>query len=593
MNRNNIESTAASAVRIQLAQVDCLNVSYISEGDREPSWDGRVLLTDRQDKTIKLINTQVKGISARSLDELECKELEYSKVSVKDLRNYLQNGGVIYFVVTIFGSKQAVFYNELLPVKIQIQLENIPKKQKTTTFPFKKLPTDAIAIEEIFVNFADESKRQASFSGMPLVQITEVFTEDVFFYFTGIGKNPIQAMLHMIGKETYTYINRKGFPIPVPTNEVGTIVEISRRVDQPVTVNEVEFYSGFRIEFYEGEAKVFIGKSIEFVSTNDPFVQGSMNITLRGSLNEKLHDVEFLQAIIKAEGFSFGSYKWSLPGISDEFTSDKTLFASFDFLTNLRKLLDYFGIRDDVEFDSIDDKEIQHIYWLIDGVLKGQVVGGPEKEESVSIIRSHILKYPIILFGKQVSKAKYEIKNFCREKFVCIYADDKTGVKYQVSQYCIFEVDEYINLRSIDFEDVVDSIITIERTEASCHQANDMALKMLAAFDISGNGLCLDAAKRVFSWLSEDETYLDKNISLLNRMQCAKRTRELESKEIDLLLEVIECDESNTPENRAASVGAYILLNDFSKASEVYNFLSVNSRKSIDEYPIKNLWISP
>lgn len=138
MNAKTIETLSINAVRDSIVVSDFLD-QYISDNDKEPSWDGFVYIyNDKSKKKSELVGrvaVQVKGITC---DDFSKSEISYP-VSIDDMNNYLHDGGVIYFVVYISkdGISKKIYYQTLTPVKLKSYISEIKetnneknKKQK-------------------------------------------------------------------------------------------------------------------------------------------------------------------------------------------------------------------------------------------------------------------------------------------------------------------------------------------------------------------------------------------------------------------------------------------------------------------------------
>ncbi len=96
---------------------------------------------------------QVKGKTFAKKD-FKSKTISYS-VDAYDLKNYLTDGGVIYFVVGISGTnseKYQIYFNSLLPFDIHRILQK-KDGQKTYSIHLEKFPKECNQIEEIFQDF--------------------------------------------------------------------------------------------------------------------------------------------------------------------------------------------------------------------------------------------------------------------------------------------------------------------------------------------------------------------------------------------------------------------------------------------------------
>ena len=119
----NNEMLAVSFLKIAIAKTDYL-VPHINDGDREPSWDGDIEVYRKsgkvhsKDDLVLKVPIQVKG---HAVQEVSKKKTISYPVETSDLRNYLTEGGTVFFVVHIdeFGDKYQIYYSCLLPFELK------------------------------------------------------------------------------------------------------------------------------------------------------------------------------------------------------------------------------------------------------------------------------------------------------------------------------------------------------------------------------------------------------------------------------------------------------------------------------------------
>jgi hypothetical protein len=595
VNRNNIETVAVSAVKLALSQVDCLDPAYINERDKEPCWDGRILVTGVDGKDdIKVAYTQVKGITCKS-SELIKQEIKYDKVEVSDLKNYMSNGGVVFFVVGINGPKNRVFYNCLLPVKIKLLLADVGD-QKTTTITLKHLPDDVTRIAEIFTNFVKDSHKQASFSDKPLIHLDNRLDHRITnlqFTFTGFASSPDDALFHIFGHEVYTYALFDGLPYPIPTDAYGTVHEIQSSRSRDISIGDVKYYSTQDIVTTENEIIIRFGKSFELVlSRNAPTLKGTININMSGNLNERITDLRFLEALRVSKNFTIGSVKIPIFDFSDDIATSLAPTEKLQFFSDLRNLLDYFKIDDNICIDDIEVDELKHIAWLHDGIIKKFPREHLNLSDPYMLVRNHILSCTIMLFANRIAENTYMIDDFCKGESICVYGGDSDS-KFVTSRFVLFEVEDYAKVVNLNFDDVVKSITDVEPTVRHCENANNMALRMLQAYDLEGRLECLEAALSVFSWLSETgKDALDDKISTINILQTIIRSRDLNKDEEGVLKNLIRDEALLSDDERGITVAALILLQDFTKAQALFDKLTREKQETIVGYPLETLWKS-
>ena len=177
MNRERIELTARGKLEIVLSRLGYVTPE-IPANDKSPSWDGCIRLYNNKESTsktelAKLIPIQLKG----HYQTPPYTDLISYNAEVSDLKNYLQNNGVIFFVVCIDeNDNYRIYYDTLTKLKlrrtikgkenqkyISINLQSFPEKNKEEAvdifFQFsldldmsKAMPNKDITLQDVFKN---------------------------------------------------------------------------------------------------------------------------------------------------------------------------------------------------------------------------------------------------------------------------------------------------------------------------------------------------------------------------------------------------------------------------------------------------------
>ena len=147
----------------------------LTKREKQPIWDGNILLykeggKNNNDFLIDKIPVQVK---AKTNKNVPSKSYSHS-VSVNELNIFLRDGGIAYFVVYVHPTnpeKCKVFYSFLAPVDL-VRFINSAGSQKTITVKMEELPEMSKQVENSFLDFYNDCKKQASYS-------TPIFLKDV------------------------------------------------------------------------------------------------------------------------------------------------------------------------------------------------------------------------------------------------------------------------------------------------------------------------------------------------------------------------------------------------------------------------------
>lgn len=152
LNSARIERLATGAIRDRIIKkTDCLTPD-ISEGDKGISWDGQIFLYEPHEDSTKSnfcgrIPVQVKG---HEWDGPYPETIKFD-AEVADLRNYMLDGGVLYFVVYLSnsGEDHCIYYNTLTPEKLKTVLSECRDTQKKKRIVLERFPEDGDTIIQV------------------------------------------------------------------------------------------------------------------------------------------------------------------------------------------------------------------------------------------------------------------------------------------------------------------------------------------------------------------------------------------------------------------------------------------------------------
>lgn len=168
-----IEKKAVTTIENVISSCDYLE-SQITSNDKGVSWDGFINVYKKKgdvhakDDLFKSIRVQVKGHKVSRVYE---KSIRYS-VQIADLKNYLTEGGTVFFVVYINKERNQhqIYFKPFLPVDIKPILKKYGK-QKTRVVEFHPFPSDKDEISELLINIAANIKKQ-----LPFIEADEIIT---------------------------------------------------------------------------------------------------------------------------------------------------------------------------------------------------------------------------------------------------------------------------------------------------------------------------------------------------------------------------------------------------------------------------------
>lgn len=591
MDSVQIESFAVNEIRNSILLTSYIK-PYIAENDREPTWDGSLYIYNdkncKKDTLKGRLAVQVKG---KEFDDLSKDEISYS-ISVVDLKNYLNDGGAVLFVVYIAkeGLAKKIYYIELTPIKLRNELK-IAKDNKTKTLKLKAFPTDNDKKVSIITNCYLNCKKQNSFSNGKLKSLEELkklgILDSIIIPVSYIGnKDSIQALFD---SEVYLYANIKGCSIPQPLELIPGDIHTKQTVNTNVSIGEKQFYSSIDIIQSANETKYIFGESftITFCHNSDDNI---CDIKYKNSNNIRTiaTDLDFMVSYIETGYFLIDKHK-------EYFDYDNADFSNFNIeeqketlkkIKDIVNLLDILGCNKDISLKDISDDDWFKLDILIRGLIHKNTVNLNLSEFSpINAFNICNLKFLIYLHKVENEPDKYSISDYFTTEIPTFVEIE--GEKIETSQFCIMKRDDFNSYDNLKCELFLPSFKKAKHCNEIINQTNSFLLELLAAYDESKNEELLITAKAFSDYLCDvSSEELTDDVKALNKLQVIKRMRSLNPEEIRLL-NLIITSKNSTDEVR---FGACLLSEKQDLAELYFERLDKSSREKLKTYPIYNFW---
>lgn len=589
MNSKQLEDFSVSAVKDAINQTDLLR-PYINDNDKEPSWDGNIYIyNDKECKKNSLkgrIPVQVKG---HEEDDHTKSEISYS-MEISDLNNYLNDGGVILFVVYVGnrGITKKIYYCELTPIKLRIMLSEA-KGQKTKNVRLKTFPTDIVSKTSIFFNCFDNCQKQSSFTNAELYSIDELKEKGCFegitIPITTVGNEDPKSVL--VNSEIYVYAKIKGSSIPQPLELLPTKMRTEETINSDISINDVQYYSSIRVIRTSNKTSFIIGNSFSIVFETDK--PCSVKYKNSKKLRILIKDLEFILAVLENNYFMVNGQKMSFEGTTVD-------FSNFDIETQKQHLksakefaqvLDALGYSNDVDMSLFTDEDFKKIDVLIHGLLYNKSIRF--ENEITNPAHQYIIgsMHFALTFTKDVEKENsYYISDFF-DSDIPVIIDMGDEKRIPATQYMILTKKDFLELDNIKFEKFLPAFQLLDCCEEVISRANWFLLDLISAYDECEKDVILSAAFDFSKWLCETpDNMLPREVKVLNKLQVLKRMRGLNSEENAILYGIVEnpkCDE-------AIKTGAYLLLDQQEMAQIHFDKIDLEIRKDFVKYPIYRFW---
>ena len=581
------EVLATSAVKDSISWTDRLK-PYIPEKDKEPIWDGSVYVystaSTRNDTSFMgRVPTQVKGTEVDSLQESETFD-----VPLSSMRQFLNEGGVVFFVVELSreAGEKRIFYNSLLPYDIILYLESCKEGQKTKRIGLRQFPHDNDEKVDIFVNFLQNREKQKAISGLKrIVPVEKIFTAKNLFNITVSYSSSKAYGLpeYALGHDLYMYFT-DAVVVTFPIEHITNISEVGSTSEATIICGRKHYHMDATRILRKGGCEYFFGKAFHlFTAEQQP--RGKFQFHLSGNLEERIRDCDFMLNLIQEGKFILKAADFELSMSIDNTDEDRhmRIETSLTCLRKIKSALEYMGNVIPLDFDTFSEEDLRKVNNLLIPSSKGISVSidGMTEPRQAGVLSIGNLN--LMVLGIQQSDGTYLLSNFFAEPlYRIIHADDDSLVP--CCCYIMLKKEDLISLSNINLSIMLERIKANELHPIYVNEINLLLLRLLSAYDDTKRDDFLLTAIALSEWLCS----LDRNdaVGLINYLQAIKRKRPLVESEKKHLLQIAY--DPNSP--NACKMGANILLEDFSSAELHYNAMETEEQTQYKDYPIMALW---
>ncbi len=586
-----IEKIAVNTVDLAISKSDYL-VSNIHKGDREPSWDGDIEVytkagsNHRKEDLVIRIPVQVKGMSS---DHLKKKTIKYP-IQVADMKNYLQAGGTVYFVVLMSASGEStqIYYVELLPFELKKVLAK-HGNQQTRNMTLKVLPNKKDEMTNIFLSFGRDMKRQLPAISAEPVTIEELAKagqlKEINIGFTSVPRTDDETPFdYLFDHGAYIYA-KLPFGVELPVEHLENIEAAGTTVNAVVTANGKQFYDKYEVTYKKDTIELTYGKSITRIINRKNKSEQKLTFTPSGTLSDHICDLDFIISAFTNNQFEIGEDIYPLKGIKPE---DREAFdlsgrqKQLEWLLAVQETLNKLDVTEELDYSNLTPKDERGIQLLKSAILDNEAVNLNDPKNLFGYI--NIANLNILICVKKVEGTDnlFNIYNYM-DAAVDIKCGDENE-KYPSTVFALFKTEDFLKCSNINYKKLLDCIKNISYSDCFSGQAVGILLNMLRAYDASNppRKHILDTAKELSEWLKDNDPFTPTDILSLNCYQVIKRMRAFNDAEIRGLTEIIE----NSPDKEEIYVGAYLLLDNQEAADLHFRNMDEDTQKAFREYPI-------
>ena len=580
-----IEKLATAALKKSISQTDLLS-DFVNDGDKEPSWDGNIYIyadKSKSKKGIKKIPVQVKGEVRKKFPSK--KNPKYS-VSLIDLDNWLRDGGVMLFVVLLdsTGENSVIYYRGLTPVLIR-QLQKFSHGKRKISIPLRAFPHHNNGKVAALANFFDNMKKQTSFATAPFYSTEELtkkgLLESITISTTSFGKASEQDIMSaFLADDVYLYANIKGSTVPQPLSEVPMDIHIGTEINGDVCSGGKKYYSTYRLIRYAEGMDAVLGKSITLTLLADK-TNGKLNFKLAGTLTDYIRDIECMISVIESGELSINGRVFSFSHVEkDKANQYRQMLA---YYLDVKQMLDLLGVKKELNPESLSEQDEKNIRNFTNALVYNKPLLFSGCGNDLVYGKFKMANLNICIWAAK-EKNGFRLQSFFANHKIALFDSNDTEKKtpYPISHYVLLKKSDFLEIDNIDYEKIAADIEANDTSPLVTEQLTLFMLEMLKAYDEQKqkDTRLLDLADDYCSWLESLPNSVS-DLTTLNRLQIAKRRRNLFPDEIELLREL-----RKTNHELPVRCGANLLLEKTESAQDCLDEMADETKKQFIEYPI-------
>lgn len=582
MNRSSkqIEEDAIDYLKIALKKSKHIH-REISEGDREPIWDGHIYFYKNTLKQnidlVERIPVQVKG-----KDDYYNRNKGYS-IKRNNLEHYLNEGGVLYFVVYLKDETPTVTYASLTPKVIKrILLGKKKKKQNiiNISVAMKPLPDNEVELNLVFQNFIQKRKYQRGIIHVDLRSQESLLSSpenfDGEFQFKFIGKEYLDILEAAKSGELDLYYKPRGATIAeLLIDEIvdlqlfeGKEMHVQIKGNEKVyqTIFNYRTKNDYTIDFRNG-CSINVQENLENILI-------TLKFSFSNVLSKRIDGLEFILELQKNKGIILNDHKLTF--------NDKSLSEiDFNYLKNcldahirLNEILDKLKISTELDFTNWSQNDYRVSETLYKGIINKELIKLDRTDyNTIQLIKFANIQVLLLLIPENIGTTDYRLYNFSDYDMILIDENKQNFSKYEA-----VDIEHLLLIDNFDISDYLSSYLSNKIPIEN----KDLGLLKLINFsdnqcDQNVLQSCLEFAQKL---LEMDNSEYNK----LNLLQIKKRLNTLTTEDNNYLLSLMNHSKVQIRFAVACILGYkeqanYIFENEFSN----------NQKECFIKYPIYNL----
>lgn len=586
-NNRKIETLGVSHLSAFIDKHELLQ-SYFDRNDKTPVWDGEIHVlkspSEKKDEILGKVPVQIKTTRQKK-DVLKSFSLD-----TRDLELYKPNGGVVLFVVWLNEDNglRDIYYKSLPPLSIKNLLKKSKLKNKSTNK--KKLSIEIFKLDEkkmypMLVDFINNSQKQYSFINVEGISVEDIPDDKTLkFYFYGQEKEEI--FNYQEEHDLFIYYLDPITGIEIPLENTIKIVETEEETDLIIKIGDYVFQDVKRHRFPDGSVQLHFGESFT-MSFDIKKKQFKFNYTRPDLLSKAIKCTQVFQELGKIGYFTLNGNKIELDERSIKDISSLDLEADIKGLLKISNFMKKMGIQKDVDLSCFDKQSQRNLNILYSGLVLKKKVALNYNESK--LLHLNIANIHIITLYSFLSDKNGTMIDIFTETPWCREGETEDEDYLDISIFEVFEPNDWLKIDNCKIDSVIASYQRLVDNKLKYEGADRTILKIVIAADMAEDmtkrELLLNWAQCLSNWNLKYSQ--NSEIAIINDLQIKSRVRKLNSKEMEILSNILV----NSNDNYELCFGSSVLLKSKPQADLFWNKLDNETKESYKDFPIYTLYM--
>lgn len=586
-NNRKIETLGVSHLSTFIDKHELLQ-SYFDRNDKTPVWDGEIHVlkspSEKKDEILGKVPVQIKTTRQKK-DVLKSFSLD-----TRDLELYKSNGGVVLFVVWLNEDNGLIdiYYKSLPPLSIKNLLKKSKLKNKSTNK--KKLSIEIFKLDEkkmypMLVDFIKNSQKQYSFINVEGISVEDIPDDKTLkFYFYGQEKEEI--FNYQEEHDLFIYYLDPISGIEIPLENTIKIVETEEETDLIIKIGDYVFQDVKRHRFPDGSVQLHFGESFT-MSFDIKKKQFKFNYTRPDLLSKAIKCTQVFQELGKIGYFTLNGDKIELDERSIKDISSLDLEADIKGLLKISNFMKKMGIQKDVDLSCFDKQSQRNLNILYSGLVLKKKVALNYNESK--LLHLNIANIHIITLYSFLSDKNGTMIDIFTETPWCREGETEDEDYLDISIFEVFEPNDWLKIDNCKIDSVIASYQRLVDNKLKYEGADRTILKIVIAADMAEDmtkrELLLNWAQCLSNWNLKYSQ--NSEIAIINDLQIKSRVRKLNSKEMEILSNILV----NSNDNYELCFGSSVLLKSKPQADLFWNKLDNETKESYKDFPIYTLYM--